>query len=233
MLRAVIPYRRITSLCLIVAPVLFLIANVLHPKEYRRNHEVQQLREIGDHYTRWQAVHFMTFISILLFVFAVVGLAWLVMRRREVHGALGGALGLVGLVSIAAVLALDGFTWGVVGEVSTFPASDQHTMVVVLHGIQQAHWNLPFYVGALSWLIGLVILSVGLIREQLVPPWAGWTFAAGAVLVGIEAAVENNAYFIIAAAVLAVGGVGVGTAIGRLPDEEFRMTPMPAGPPPA
>jgi hypothetical protein len=33
------------------------------------------------------------------------------------------------------------------------------------------------------------------------------------VLVGIEAAIENNTYFIVASAVLAIGGVAVGLAL--------------------
>ena len=45
--------------------------------------------------------------------------------------------------------------------------------------------------------------------------------AAGAVLVGIEGAVQNNVYVVVAAAVLAVGGVGVGSAIARVDDLEF------------
>ena len=217
------PYRRFVTLCLVGAPLLFLVAQVLHPKEYTRNHELQQLAKIGDSYTRWQVVHFLTFISIAGFVFAVIGLAWLLMRRRPRQAALGGALGLFGLVSISGVLALDGFTWGVLGEVSTFPSADQHTMQVTLHAVQQSHWNLPFYVGSLAWLIGLVILSAGLVREGLIPALPGWIFAAGAVLVGIEAAIENNVYFVVAAVVLAVGSAGVGNAIGRLDDRELAV----------
>jgi hypothetical protein len=82
-----------------------------------------------------------------------------------------------------------------------------------LHAVQQSHWNLPFYVGALSWLVGLLILSIGLIRQGLIPAPAGWIFALGVALVGIEAAIENNTYFIVAAAVLAIGGIGVGLAL--------------------
>jgi hypothetical protein len=212
------PMKRITAVAVIAAPALFLLANILHPKEYRRNHEVQQLQTIADNYTRWQLVHFMTFVAIMIFVFALCGLALLLAERRPLQAALGGLLGLCGLVAIGGVLALDGFTWGALGQVTLWPSVDQHSIALALRAVQQSHWNLPFYVGGLAWLIGLVILSVGLIRERFVAPWAGWTFAAGAGLVGIEAAVENNVYFVIAAAVLAVGGVGVGLSLARNPE---------------
>ncbi len=213
--------KRITVAALIAAPALFLVVNIMHPKEYTRDHERQQLQTIADNYTRWQLAHFLTFVSLLMFVFAICGIALLLLRRRRTHALLGGALGLCGLVALGGVLALDGFTWGALGQVTTWGGVDRHTLEQALKAVQQSHYNLPFYVGALAWLIGLVVLSVGLMRESLVPAWAGWTFAAGAVLVGIEGAVQNNVYFVVAAAVFAVGGVGVGSAIARVEDQEF------------
>lgn len=209
--------RRSTAFALMGATLLFLVVNVLHPKEFTRGHEVEQLQEISDHYTRWQFVHFLTFISILLLVVSVAGLAWIAWSRRPRAALIGGLLGLFGLVALGGVLALDGFTWGVLGVVSG-EGFDKRTLVYTLDVVQGSKWNLPFYTGGLAWLIGLVILSVALIRERLVPALAGWTFALGAVLVGLEAGVQNNTYFIIAAAVLAAGGVGVGTAILRSGD---------------
>ena len=211
--------RRITAAALIVGTVVFLAGNILHPKEYTRGHEVEQLETIADSYTRWQFTHFLIFIAIVCFVFAVCGLALLLGDRagRGRQALIGGSLGLVGLVAIAGVLALDGFTWGVLGQVYTWEGTDLRSIQNAMHAVQEARWNLPFYVGALAWLVGLVILSVGVIRERMVPAWAGWALAAGAVLVGVEAAVQNNVYFIVAAAVLAIGGIGVGAALMRDP----------------
>ena len=205
--------KRITAAALIGSTVLFFVVNLIHPKEYTRNHEAQQLKSIADNYTRWQLAHFLTFVSMLLFVIVVLGLASLLYSRLDRMAIAGGLLGLFGLVALGGVLALDGFTWGVLGEVTTFPSADQHTLEVALKAVQQSHWNLYFYVGGLGWHIGLLILSIGLIRTRLIPAAVGWVFALGVVLVGIEAAIENNAYFIAASAVLAVGGVGVGLAL--------------------
>src|SRR5690242_21879230 len=60
--------KRITAAATVAATVLFFIVNLIHPKEYTRDHERQQLQTIADHYTRWQLAHFLTFIAILLFV---------------------------------------------------------------------------------------------------------------------------------------------------------------------
>src|SRR3954453_15965723 len=205
--------KRITAITVIAAPVLFFVVNLIHPKDYPRDPEPQQLQTIADHYTRWQLAHFLTFIAILLFVVVVVGFAWLLYGRLGNMALVGGLLGLWGLVALGGVLALDGFTWAALGQVTTWPGIDQYTAAQALHAVQQSQWNLYFYVGGLGWIFGMLILTIGLIRQQLIPAVAGWIFALGVVLVGIEAAVENNVYFIVASAVLAVGGIGVGLAL--------------------
>jgi hypothetical protein len=43
-------YRRATAVALVVGPSLFLVDNLIHPKEYTRDHEAKQLTEIGEHY---------------------------------------------------------------------------------------------------------------------------------------------------------------------------------------
>jgi hypothetical protein len=205
--------KRITAGALVSSTVLFFVVNVIHPKEYTRNHEANQIREIAAHYTRWQIAHFLTFVALLLFVVVVLGLAWLLYSRLDRMAIAGGLLGLWGLIALGGVVALDGFTWGAISEVSTFPRADPYTSEVTLKAVQQSNYNLPFYVGALAWLVGLLILTIGLVRRQVIPAAFGWIFALGVALVGIEAAIENNTYFIIASAVLAVGGVGVGLSL--------------------
>jgi hypothetical protein len=207
--------KRITAGALVSATVLFFVVNLIHPKEYKRNHELEQIKEIANHYTRWQIAHFLTFVSLLLFVVAVLGLGWLLYSRLDRMAIAGGLLGLWGLVALGGVVALDGFAWGAVAQASTWPGADPRTSSLALHAVQQSNYNLPFYVGALAWLVGLLILTIGLIRQQLIPAVFGWIFALGVALVGIEAAVASNTYFIIASAVLAIGGVGVGLSLGR------------------
>jgi hypothetical protein len=205
--------RRITAVAVVASTVLFFVVNLIHPKEFTRDHEAQQLQTIADHYTRWQLAHFLTFVALLLFVLVILGFAYLLYPRLDRMAIAGGLLGLFGLIALAGVLALDGFTWGALGQVTTWSGVDQHSLQLALHAVQQSHWNLYFYVGGLGWLVGLLILTIGLIRTDVIPAAAGWIFALGTVLVGIEAAIESNAYFIVASAVYAIGGVGVGLAL--------------------
>src|SRR3954464_4691890 len=150
--------RRITAVTVIASTVLFFVVNLIHPKEYTRDHEAQQLNTIADHYTRWQLAHFLTFVAILLFVVVVLGFAALLYARLRNMAVLGGLLGLWGLVALGGVLALDGFTWAALGQVTTWGGADRGTLELALHAVQQSHWNLYFYAGGLMWIFGLLIL---------------------------------------------------------------------------
>jgi hypothetical protein len=216
-------YRRVTAAALVLAPVIFLLDNLIHPKEYARDNEAQQLAEIAEHYDRWQIAHALGFIAIIVFAAAVLGLAFLVRRRNPTLGLIAGGLAVIGLLGLAAVITIDGYTWGVLGHVSgrADRNPDQDTLQFALHGIQQSKWSLLYYVTPLAWIVGVALLGIGAARQGAVPVWAGGLFAIGAVMVGIETAVTSNAYFIAAAAVLLVGSVAIGVAIARMSDAEF------------
>ena len=214
-------YRRATAAALVVAPALFLLDNIIHPKEYERDNEVRQLTEIAEHADRWQAAHALGFISILVFAAAVLGLAFLVRRRQPRFGLWAGALGVAGLLGLAAVITIDGYTWGVLGEAYRSRGASPETVALTLREVQQNDWSLLYYLTPLAWIIGMGMLALGAARQGAVPVWAGVLLAVGALMVGIETAVISNAYFIAAAAVLAAGAVAVAVPIARMSDAAF------------
>ena len=137
----------------------------------------------------------------------ILGLAYLVRRRLPTLGLVAGGIALGGLIGVSGVLALDGFTWGILGESwAKADAAGKPAIEAAFDDVQNSEWNLYFYFGALAWLIGLIALAAGAWRAELVPAWAAGLFALGALMVGIEGAVADNAYFIAASAVLFAGG---------------------------
>jgi hypothetical protein len=214
-------YRRATAAALVVGPLLFFVDNLLHPKEYPRDHEAQQLARIGASYTRWQIAHTIGFFAAMVFAAAVLGLAFLVRRRRPALGLVAGGLGIVGLMSAAAVFAIDGYTWGVIGHTSTAAGVDQHTIELTLHNVQQSGWSLVYYLPVLLWIIGMATLAIGAARYAGVPKAAGGLLALGALMVGIESGVASNAYFIVSSAIWLAGGIAVAAAIARMTDAQF------------
>jgi hypothetical protein len=214
-------YRRGTAAALFGAPLLFLVANVLHPKEFTRDHEREQLAEIAGSYTTWQVAHFLTFASVVVFAAATLGLAYLVRRRRPTAGLVAGALGVAGLMGLAFVDALDGYTWAILGEVSARPDADGRTLELALHDVQQSDWSIPYYATPLLFIAGLATLALTAARQRAIPLAAGLLLTLGVVLTGLEAAIQDNTYFIVAASVLFIGGSAVAAALWRLSDAEF------------
>jgi hypothetical protein len=214
-------YRVGTAAALIAAPLLFLIDNLLHPKEVTRGNELEQLGYIADAYTRWQAAHVVGFLAILAFAPAVLGLAFLVRRRQPGYGLLAGALALAGLLGLAAVITIDGFAWGIAGELSNTSPLGQNGAREVLSDLQGSEWALPYYLTPLGFIVGMVMLAVGVARQGAVPTWAGGLLALAVLMVGTETLLVSNAYFIAGALVFLVGGVAVALALLRMTDEQF------------
>ncbi len=210
-------YRRVTALALILAPALFLVDNLIHPEEFTRDHEAQQLAEIADTYTRWQLAHLLGFLAIVGFVAAALGLALLVRRRRPAAGLAGGALAVLGITCFAAIVALDGFTWGVLGEVSARPEADPATVALALKDVQESDWSLIYYLTPIGFGLGMLVLIVSAVREKLAPAWAGALLALGVLMVGTETTIISNVYFVVGASVLLAGGVSVAWSITTSP----------------
>ena len=214
-------YRLGTATALIVAPFLFLVDNLIHPKELGRSNELEQVLLIADHYTRWQLAHVIGFMAILAFAPAVLGLAFLVRRHRPGYGLVGGALGLAGIIGLAAVITIDGFAWGIAGELATNSPVGADNAAEVLSDLQGSEWSLPYYLVPLGFIVGMLMLAVGVARQGAVPGWAGGLLALAVLMVGTETAIVSNAYFITGAVVFLVAGIAVALSLLRMSDEQF------------
>jgi hypothetical protein len=137
-------YRLGCGAALIVGPALFFLDNVIHPEEFSRGNEAQQLAAIAAEADQWQIAHMIGFLSLIVFAAALLGLAYLVRGRSRGLGLAAGAAGVVGLMALAFAFALDGFTWRVLGEVYGHPGADPTTIELALHEIQQSGWAVPY-----------------------------------------------------------------------------------------
>jgi hypothetical protein len=214
-------YRLGTAAALVVAPLLFLVDNLLHPKEVARGNEIEQVVLISQAYTRWQAAHVIGFLALLAFIPAVLGLAFLVRRRQPTLGLLAGGLGLAGLLGLAAVITIDGFAWGIAGELAANSPLGPRGAAEVLSDLQGSEWALPYYLTPLGFIVGMLMLVIGAARQGAVPVPAAAVFGLAVLMVGTETAIVSNAYFIAGAAVFLIGAIWVASAILRMSDEQF------------
>jgi hypothetical protein len=214
-------YRVGTAAALIVAPLLFLADNLIHPEELTRGNELEQVNLIADAYTRWQAAHAIGFLAILAFTPAVLGLAFVVRRRRPGYGLLAGALALAGVLGLAAVVTIDGYAWAVTGHMASQPEVGPEAAAATLKELQESSWSFVYYLTPLGFILGMLMLAVGIARQGAVPVWAGALLALAVLMVGSETAIVSNAYFVAGAVVFLAAGIGVALALLRMSDAQF------------
>ncbi len=208
--------RDATAAALVIGPALFFVDNLIHPKELERGNEAEQLAEIASAPDRWQIAHLIGFFGLIGICAAILGLAWLVSRSDKRLGLWAGAAGVVGALGLAYAFALDGYTWGVLGEVSGRPETDAATIEAAFGEIQESSWSLPYYaLGVLGLVGGMLALAWGLARSKLVGVPAAALLAAGALAVAIEGAIPSNAYFIASSALFLVAGIAVAVQLRR------------------
>jgi len=130
----------------------------------------------------------------------VLGLAFLVRRRQPGFGLVAGALAMAGVLGLAAVITIDGFAWGIAGELSAKPDVGAGAAAAMLKDLQESEWSYVYYITPLGFIVGIVML---------------------ALMVGTETAIVSNVYFIAGAAVFLAGGIAVALAILRMSDEQF------------
>jgi hypothetical protein len=216
-------YRLVTAWALVIGPALFLLDNLIHPEELERGNEAEQLAAIAADADRWQLAHLIGFLGLLGICGAVLGLAYVVRRTQPSLGLWAGAAAVAGLLGFAFAFALDGYTWGVLGEVSGRPGIDPETIETAFGEIQESGWAVPYYALAVFGFVGgMLALSWGLARGGWVGAPAAALLALGALAVAIEGLVASNAYFIASSALFLVGGVAVARELLRVADGRLR-----------
>ena len=152
----------------------------------------------------------------------MLGLAFLVRRRQPGYGLVAGALALAGLIGLAAVITIDGFAWGIAGELADQLAVGARARRGGAAATSRCpSGRCPYYLAPLGFIVGMLMLAVGVARQGAVPGWAGGLLALAVLMVGTETAIVSNAYFITGAAVFLVAGIAVALPLLRMSDEQF------------
>ncbi len=210
-----------TGACLVVAPLGLLVGLLLHPAE--STDAAKQLGIIASDANRWAMAHFIITASAVVLAGAILGLAHLVHERRPGHAIVGGALGVVGAMSLCAVAFAEA-TFG--ANLARVSASGD--ILDAFTATFTAPASYAILIGALMGPLGTFVLGSGIYTAGVAPRWTAIALMAGAVcfLVGLPLSLMPVAIVGAALQLLAMAPIGF-MVIGET-DEEWMHTPARA-----
>ncbi len=213
--------RTVAGLCLITAPLVLLLGNIIHPGGKGGAGLVNTMAE---HPGRVEAAALLIIFSSVLFVPALVGLLYLLRDRGVVLGHIGVGFALIGLVVGHAVWA--GFQVILLGFVQSGLDREQLSAIV-----SSGPLNVGFIIVMLMFMVGfflgLIILAISLWRGGVAPLWVAaciivatiWDFTPLATIV---AEVEIGP-------ALALVGLGwIGLKVLRMSDADWERGNLPS-----
>jgi len=211
---------------MIAAPVVLLVGAVVHPQG--KDAAAAHLAVVADNPDRYYAAHAIILAGLALFLPAILGLMHVLRERATAFGHVGGGLAMIGLFGATAVVAVDGIAVSQMGQ----PGVSAQEMAALLDRIKEsAGFRAIAILGAVAFVLGMLLLAYGLRRTGAVKPWMAGGIAAAAIIVFIGQVTDNRVIFAIAFAVYLVGLGPLGWRILTESDEEWAGKPtQPAAP---
>jgi hypothetical protein len=222
-------FRRLgAGLCMIAAPLTLLVGALVHPDsgDSASAHIAAIVASPGRNY----ASHAAILVGLVLFLGVILGLVHLLTQRAAAAANVGGVLAIVGLFGATAIVAVDGIAFTQMGQ----PDANAQEMAALLDRIlESAGVRAIAVVGALSFLLGMLVLAYGLWRTQAVRSWSAIGVAAAAIAFFVGQVTDNRVIFALAFAVYLVALGPLGWATLSQSDAEWAGEPPPTGVPPA
>jgi hypothetical protein len=210
--------KMVAGACMVVAPILLLVAMVIHPASDMD--EATQVATIADNLDAWYTAHLIALVAIVVMVPALLGLMHMLRERQVALGHVGGGLAMVGLLALVGIVAMELVMWQLVSE------GDTATAVTLLQGLNESAGILiPFALMSFGFAIGMALLAVGLYRARAVQSWMAVCVGVGSIVFGFGIAAAMNWLTIVAAAFLVVGLWSIGRMVLRETDEAWEHTP--------
>ena len=211
--------KTMAGLCMIAAPLFILVGMVIHPE--RKTDEAEQLAIVSANLDEWYLSHLLVLIGIVLAVPAVLGLMHMLREREVAWGHLGGGLAMLGLLALTALVAIDGLVlWQMAAAGETAAMTALFESFTDTAGI-----FIPVFVLSFAFALGVVMLTMGLVRARAVQVWMAVFVAIGAICLAIGGAAASGLLAIVGAAFLFVGLGSVGRLVLAESDEEWMHTP--------
>lgn len=168
--------RRFGAVTILTAPIWFAVAELTYPTE--GNDPAGELATDAAHHGQLLLAIGSGLLAAILFIPAFFALMNPVRARGTVLAHLGGALALLGnALSGLALVGLQFFLY----EASA-PGTDRAALATFLEGATHDPAGAPLLIGHYLFVLGIVLLAVGLFRGRVGPRWASVALGLGPVL---------------------------------------------------
>jgi hypothetical protein len=203
--------RTLAGLCLIAAPLVLLVAMLVHGG----GGDAGLVRAMAESPGRVQAANLLIMFSSVLFVPALIGLLGLVRGRGEVLAHIGVALAVIGVVGHAVWA---GFQIVLLGFVQSGVVDRARMSDLISGGPPNAGFIIVMLMFMVGFFLGLLFVAGGLWRSGTVPRWA----AVCIFLVPFSDFVPGGAIVSILGPILILVGFGAaGLKLLSMPDTEW------------
>jgi hypothetical protein len=182
-----------------------------------------QLGTIASEPGRWAIAHFIITGSAVVLVGAVLGLAHLIHERRPAQAIVGGALGVVGAMSLCAVAFAEA-TYG--ANMGRTGASGDVLDAFSATAAQPA--SVVILIGALMGPLGAIVLGSGIYTAEVAPRWTAIALMVGGFCLIVGLPLNIMPLAIAGAALQLLAMAPIGFMVFGETDEEWMHTPARA-----
>ncbi len=209
--------RTLGGLCLILAPILFAIAEITYPAS--NGNGAAQLDIAARNHDVMLADIYFGIASAILFIPAVFALLHVTRRRGVVLGHIAAILTVAGVC--LAHLALGGLQlmlWAMAG-----PGVDRQAMAAFIDKTMQNPAGLPLVLGNDMFALGLIVFGIALWRSGFGYRWAGPAIAVGVVIdiVGGSIGLPDTLISVLSDAIFVTGLAAVGLRVLLTSDSDW------------
>lgn len=213
--------RTLGGLCLILAPILFAIAEITYPDS--SGNGAQQLAAAAANHDVMLADIYFGIASALLFIPAVFVLLHVTRKRGVVLGHIAAILTVIGVG--LAHLALGGLQlmlWAMAA-----PGADRQAMAAFIDNTEQNPAGLPLVLGHELFAFGIIVFGIAVWRSGFGYRWAGPAIAIGVVLdiVGGTIGLPDMLVSVVSDGIFVTGLAAVGLKVLMTPDAEWEAGP--------
>ena len=166
---------RLMAACLVVAPLLLIIGDLIHPDT--DSEAAEQVRIVRDNLDSWYLAHMLALLGIVLLVPAVFAVYDHLRGRAPALAFWGVVLAVLGLMAVVAVIAVEGLMLWQIAQ----PAGDAAQMEGLWDRAMDSAVFAVFPL-SLAFNVGFLLFGIAYLRTNAAPLWVGAVLVVGTIL---------------------------------------------------